>query len=161
LRTTSFSNDPLAVEEHELHAIRLALGAEEKFAELAQVWQKRGIQLGLGVGIEAGYATLGRIGFEGRYDYGALGPVTNLASRLSTHAKAGQILMGQRVFGAVEAAVDAHPFGELDLQGFARPITAYEVRGVRSGGSRSGDEPQTVIPAGSTGRSDQDSQRRE
>ena len=79
-----FFNDPVAVEEHELQAIRLALSAQERVGELAQAWRKRGIELGLGIGIEAGYATLGRIGFEGRYDYGALGPVTNLASRLST-----------------------------------------------------------------------------
>jgi class 3 adenylate cyclase len=129
-----FFNDPLVVEEHELQAVRLALAFRERFAELAQLWRKRGIQLGLGIGIEAGYATLGRIGFEGRYDYGALGPVTNLASRLSTHAGAGQILIGQRVFGAVEEVVDAHPFGELELRGFGRPITAYEVRGLRTRG---------------------------
>jgi len=129
-----FFNDPLVVEEHELQAIRLALAAREQFAELAQLWRKRGIQLGLGIGIEAGYATLGRIGFEGRYDYGALGPVTNLASRLSTHADAGQILIGQRVFGAVEEAVDARPFGELELRGFGRPITAFAVRGLRTPG---------------------------
>lgn len=126
-----FFNDPVAVEEHELQAIRLALSAQERFAELGQAWQKRGIQLGLGVGIEAGYATLGRIGFEGRYDYGALGPVTNLASRLSTHAAAGQILVGQRVHAAVEEVVDAAPVGELELKGFGRPITAYEIRGLR------------------------------
>jgi class 3 adenylate cyclase len=70
-----FFNDPVAVEDHELQAIRLALAAQERFARLAQVWRKRGTELGLGIGIEAGYATLGRIGFEGRYDYGALGPV--------------------------------------------------------------------------------------
>ncbi len=82
-----FFNDPLVVEEHQLQAIRLALAFQKRFAELAQLWRKRGIQLGLGIGIEAGYATLGRIGFEGRYDYGALGPVTNLASRLSPLAR--------------------------------------------------------------------------
>jgi class 3 adenylate cyclase len=129
-----FFNDPLVVEEHQLQAIRLALAFQERFAELAQLWRKRGIQLGLGIGIEAGYATLGRIGFEGRYDYGALGPVTNLASRLSTHAGAGQILIGQRAFGAFEEVVDAQPFGELELRGFGRPITAYEVRGLRTRG---------------------------
>jgi class 3 adenylate cyclase len=127
-----FFNDPLAVEEHELHAIRFALAAQERFAELAQMWRKRGIQLGLGIGIEAGYATLGRIGFEGRYDYGALGPVTNLASRLSTHAAGGQILIGQRVFGAVEELVDVRPFGELELRGFGRAVTTYEVLGLRT-----------------------------
>jgi len=127
-----FFNDPVAVEEHELHAIRFALAAQERFGELAQVWRKRGIQLGLGIGIEAGYATLGRIGFEGRYDYGALGPVTNLASRLSTHAAGGQILIGQRVFGAVEELVDVSPFGELELRGFGRAVTTYEVLGLRT-----------------------------
>jgi adenylate cyclase len=126
-----FFNDPIPVEDHELQAIRLALAAQERFAELARVWRKRGTQLGLGIGIEAGYATLGRIGFEGRYDYGALGPVTNLASRLSTHAAGGQILVGQRAFGAVEERIHAAPVGELELRGFGRPVTAYEVRGLR------------------------------
>jgi adenylate cyclase len=126
-----FFNDPIAVENHELQAIRFALAAQERFAGLARGWQRRGTELGLGIGIEAGYATLGRIGFEGRYDYGALGPVTNMASRLSTHAAAGQILIGRRVFAAVEGAVDAAPVGELELKGFGRPVTAYEIRGLR------------------------------
>jgi class 3 adenylate cyclase len=137
-----FFNDPVAVEEHELQAIGLALAAQERLAELAQGWRKRGIELGLGIGIEAGYATLGRIGFEGRYDYGALGSVTNLASRLSTHAAAGQVLVGQRVFGAVEEDVDASLIGELELKGFGRSISTYEVRGLR-GASHS-------APAGGT-----------
>src|SRR5919201_2129796 len=126
-----FFNDPAEVEEHELQAIRFALRAQEQFDELGRLWRKRGTELGLGVGIEAGYATLGRIGFEGRYDYGALGPVTNLASRLSSQAEGGQTLIGQRVFGAVEEQVEAAPVGELELKGFARPIAAYEVRGLR------------------------------
>ena len=126
-----FFNDPLPLEDHELQAIRLALAAQERFAQLAQRWRKRGTELGLGIGIEAGYATLGRIGFEGRYDCGVLGPVTNLANRLSTRASAGQILIGQRVFAAVEEAVEAAPVGELELKGFGRPIAAYEVRGLR------------------------------
>jgi len=126
-----FFNDPLAVEEHELQAIRLAVAARERFGELAHGWRKRGTELGLGIGIEAGYATLGRIGFEGRNDYGALGPVTNLASRLSTSATDGQILIGQRVFAAVEEAVDSTPVGELELKGFRRAIRAYEVHGLR------------------------------
>jgi class 3 adenylate cyclase len=126
-----FFNDPVPLDEHELQAIRLALAAQARFDELSGRWRKRGTDLGLGVGIEAGYATLGRIGFEGRYDYGALGPVTNLASRLSTNAGAGQILVGPRVFSAVEDAVETAPMGELELKGFARPQTAYEVRGLR------------------------------
>jgi class 3 adenylate cyclase len=126
-----FFNDPLPVANHELQAVRLALAAQERLAQLAESWRKRGTELGLGIGIEAGYATLGRIGFEGRYDYGALGPVTNLASRLSTRAAAGQILIGQRVFAAVEDTVETAPVGNLELKGFGRPVAAYEVRGLR------------------------------
>jgi class 3 adenylate cyclase len=126
-----FFNDPVAVSDHELQAVRFALAAEERFAPLAEGWRKRGTELGLGVGIEAGYATLGRIGFEGRYDYGAVGPVANLASRLSTQAAAGQILIGQRVFAAVEETVETAPAGNLELKGFGRPVPAYEVRGLR------------------------------
>jgi adenylate cyclase len=126
-----FFNDPLPVDEHELQAVRLALAAQVRFAELSCAWRKRGIDLALGIGIEAGYATLGRIGFEGRYDYGALGPAANLASRLSTEASAGQTLIGQHVFAATENAVETAPVGSLDLKGFARPIVAYEVRGLR------------------------------
>ena len=126
-----FFNDPLPVAEHELQAIRLALAAQERFAELAAAWRRRGTELGLGIGIGAGYATLGRIGFEGRYDYGALGSVTNLASRLSTQAARGQILISQRVYAAVEEHVEAEPAGELELKGFGRPVPAYEVRRLR------------------------------
>jgi class 3 adenylate cyclase/putative methionine-R-sulfoxide reductase with GAF domain len=126
-----FFNDPLPVEEHELRAVRLALAGQARFAELASAWRKRGIDLALGIGIEAGYATLGRIGFEGRFDYAALGPATNLASRLSKEASAGQTLIGQRVFAATEEAVETAPVGRLDLKGFGRPVVAYEVRGLR------------------------------
>jgi class 3 adenylate cyclase/putative methionine-R-sulfoxide reductase with GAF domain len=126
-----FFNDPLPVENHELQAVRLGLAAQERFGQLAQAWWKRGTELGLGIGIEAGYATLGRIGFEGRYDYGALGPVTNLASRLSTHAAASEILVGQRVFAAVEEVVETEPAGRLELKGFGRPVAAYRVRALR------------------------------
>jgi class 3 adenylate cyclase len=126
-----FFNDPLPVDEHELQAVRLALAAQARFAELAVAWRKRGIDLALGIGIEAGYATLGRIGFEGRFDYGALGPATNLASRLSTEATGGQTLIGQRVFAATEDAVETAPVGSLALKGLARPVVAYEVRGLR------------------------------
>jgi class 3 adenylate cyclase len=122
-----FFNDPLPLSDHELRAVRLALAAQERFDKLAAAWRRRGIELGLGIGVEAGYATLGRIGFEGRYDYGAVGSVTNLASRLSTRAEGGQILVGPRVFAVVEKEVETATVGELDLQGFARPVVAHEV----------------------------------
>jgi class 3 adenylate cyclase len=137
-----FFNDPLPVEHHELNAVQLAIAAQERFADLAQAWQRRGTELGLGIGIEAGFATLGRIGFEGRYDYGALGPVTNLASRLSTHAAGSQTLIGQRLFAAVEDVVDTAPIGKLDLKGFRQPIAAYEVRGLRE----TPDQPDPPCP---------------
>ena len=108
----------------------LARVSQARFDQLADTWRKRGSDLGLGIGIAAGYATLGRIGFEGRYDYGALGPVTNLASRLSTHAEPGKILISQRVLADVEDVVDADPVGEIELKGFGRPVVAYDVRGL-------------------------------
>jgi class 3 adenylate cyclase len=128
-----FFNDPVEVPGHELEAVRLAVAAQERFEELATVWRKRGTQLALGIGIEAGYATLGRIGFEGRYDYGALGPVTNLASRLSTRAAGGQILVGPRMYAAIENQVEATPIGEIQLKGFGRPIQTYEVLSLPGG----------------------------
>jgi class 3 adenylate cyclase len=126
-----FFNDPLPVEDHELKAIELALAAQRRFEELASSWRKRGHELGLGIGISAGYATLGRIGFEGRYDYGVLGTVTNLASRLSDRAEPGETLISQRVYAAVEEQVDAEPIGDVELKGFGRPVPAFKVLGVK------------------------------
>ena len=126
-----FFNDPLPLEQHELQAIRFSLAAQERFRELAEQWHRRGVELGLGIGITSGYATLGRIGFEGRYDYGAVGPATSLASRLSSEAKAGQTLISQRVHAAVDRDVLTEPIGELTLKGFGRPVAAHEVHGFR------------------------------
>src|SRR5215218_1359868 len=126
-----FFNDPVPVEDHELKAIQLALAAQEQLAELCAAWRKRGIHLDLGIGIASGYATLGRVGFEGRYDYGALGSVTNLAARLTTTAGPGQTLISERVYAALEERIDAEPVGELELKGIARQVVAYAVRGLR------------------------------
>jgi class 3 adenylate cyclase/putative methionine-R-sulfoxide reductase with GAF domain len=126
-----FFNDPVPLPEHELQAIRLALEAQARFDELASGWRRLGTDISLGIGIAAGHATLGRIGFEGRYDYGVLGSVTNMASRLSTSAEPGQILVAQRVFAAAEEKIEARPVGEIELKGFTRPVAAYEVLGLR------------------------------
>lgn len=125
-----FFNDPVPVTDHELEAVRMALAVHERFRALAETWRRRGSELGLGIGIAAGYATLGRIGFEGRYDYGVVGPVANLASRLSTHAARGQTLVSQRVLAEIDDAVDASSVGEIELKGFRDAMVVYEVRGL-------------------------------
>jgi class 3 adenylate cyclase len=120
-------NDPLPLAEPELAAVRMALEMRGEVGKLAAGWKKRGHDLGFGVGIANGYATLGAIGFEGRRDYGAIGPVTNLAARLCGEAKAGQVLIAQRVFGKIEEKLETEHVGELTLKGFSRAIPAYNV----------------------------------
>jgi class 3 adenylate cyclase len=124
-------NDPMPVAEHELAAIRMALEMRAEVGKLAAGWRKRGHDLGFGVGIANGYATLGAIGFEGRRDYGAIGPVTNLAARLCGEAAADQVLVSQRVFGKVEDRVEAEHVGELTLKGFARAVRTHNVLGLK------------------------------
>jgi class 3 adenylate cyclase len=122
-----FFNDPVPVENHERAATRLAVAMQDGASRLAAGWRKRGYELGLGIGIATGYATLGRIGFEGRYDYGAVGNVVIVASRLSMEAKPGQILVTQRVHAALADEVRTVPLGSLDLKGLTRPVPTYEV----------------------------------
>jgi class 3 adenylate cyclase/CheY-like chemotaxis protein len=122
-----FFNDPLPCADPAARAVRMAVAMRERAGELAAMWRKRGHELGFGVGIALGYATLGRIGFEGRFDYGAIGTVTNLASRLCDEAKGGQILISQRVYAAVEELMEAEPVGELTLKGLHRPVAVYNV----------------------------------
>ena len=94
-------------------------------------WRKRGHQLGFGIGIAQGYATLGVIGFEERIHYAAIGTVANLASRLCDQARGGQILISQRVYAAVEELVEAEPAGELLLKGFHKPVPTFNVVGLK------------------------------
>ena len=125
-----FFNDPQLVPEHQLAAVRTACEMRERFGVLSTAWRKRGYELGLGIGIAAGFATLGRIGFEGRYDYAAIGNAVILASRLSSAAAAGQILVSQRVFATIEEAVEAEAVPGLELKGFSHAQTAYAVASV-------------------------------
>jgi class 3 adenylate cyclase len=123
----AFFNDPAVIDEHELAAMRTAVALRERFATLAADWRKRGYDLGLGIGIATGYATLGRIGFESRYDYGAIGNAVILAQRLSDAAGPGEILVSQRAHAAVDEQFTTEPVPELQLKGFSRPVVAMRL----------------------------------
>lgn len=125
-----FFNDPLPCDDAAERAVSMAVAMRDRVADLAAGWSRRGNDLGFGVGIAQGFATLGRIGFEGRFDYAAIGSVTNLAARLCAEAGPGQILVAQRVFSAAEGVASGNPVGELKLRGFSRPIRAFEVTGI-------------------------------
>ena len=145
-----FFNDPVPVADHEARAVRLAVAMRERFEALRGPWRKRGYELGFGVGVAVGHATLGRIGFEGRYDYGAIGMVVILASRLSAEAHDGQILLSQRAYAAVEDLVVGEPVGELSLKGFTRPVPAHNVlalRGDAAGAGPAASAPGSAAPA--------------
>jgi class 3 adenylate cyclase/CheY-like chemotaxis protein len=122
-----FFNDPVPVPDPAARAVRMAASMRDRVASLTEAWRKRGFDLDFGIGIAQGYATIGAIGFEGRWDYGAIGTVTNLASRLCGEAKPGQILVSQRVAGGVEGVATVEPVGELALKGFQRPVKAFNM----------------------------------
>jgi adenylate cyclase len=122
-----FFNDPVPCPDPAARAVRMAVAMRQRVGDLTEIWRKRGHQLDFGVGIAQGYATLGKIGFEGRFDYAAIGTVTNLAARLCGEAAGGQILISQRVYAAVEALAMAEPVGELSLKGFVKPVPAYSI----------------------------------
>ena len=122
-----FFNDPLPVPNPAERAILMALAMRERVKDLTVKWRKLGYELDFGVGIAQGYATIGAIGFEGRWEYGAIGSVPNLAARLCGEAKPGEILVSQRLLGSVDELVEAAPAGELSLKGFHRPIAAHNI----------------------------------
>ncbi len=122
-----FFNDPVPQDDHVARAVRMAVAMRDRFGPLAAQWRKRGYELGFGAGIAVGYATLGRIGFEGRHDYGAIGNVVIMASRLSSKAEANQILLSQRALAMVEDLVEAEQMVELELKGMSRPVPAANV----------------------------------
>ena len=110
----------------------MALAIRERIGRMSDDWKKRGYELSLGIGIAQGYATIGAIGFEARWDYSAIGTVTNLAARLCGEAAGDQVLISQRVFGGVEAFVEVEPRQVLNLKGFHRPIVSYSIRGLKA-----------------------------
>jgi adenylate cyclase len=122
-----FFNDPFPCDDPTGLAVRLALDLRDRMAELSIGWKRQGWEVDFGVGIAYGYATLGVMGFEGRQDYGVIGTVVNLASRLCDEAQPGQILISQRAYTLVEDRISAEELPELTLKGFRRPIAAYAI----------------------------------
>jgi class 3 adenylate cyclase len=121
-------NDPIPCPDPAVRAVRMAVAMRERMTELSLSWGKLGHDLGFGVGIAQGFATLGKIGFEGRFDYAAVGAVVNLAARLCAEANSGQILVSQRVFSALEGIAEAQSCGEFSAKGFSRSVPVYDVR---------------------------------
>jgi len=124
-------NDPVPVDNPALQAVRMALDMRSALGALIEKWRRLGHELGFGIGIAHGYATLGTIGFEGRFDYAAIGTVSNVASRLCDEAKPGQILISPRVLMAVEDEVAVESIGDFALKGISRPLAAYNVVGAK------------------------------
>ena len=128
-----FFNDPVACADGPARAVRMAVEMRDRIADIALGWRRHGHVLGFGVGIAQGYATLGRVGFEGRYDYAAIGTVTNLAARLCDAASDGQILVTERVLAQVDGFVGVEEIEEITLKGFSRPVTLHNVLSIDSG----------------------------
>ena len=126
-------NDPVPVENPALQAVLMALEVREAIGSLTEAWRRLGHDIGFGIGIAHGFATLGTIGFEGRFDYAAIGTVSNVASRLCDEAKPGQILISPRVQVKVEGAIKVEPVGEFELKGIRRPLAAYNVISANAG----------------------------
>jgi class 3 adenylate cyclase len=127
-----FFNDPVPMDKPAESALRMALAMRDAFPPIGEEWRKRGYDLGLGCGVAQGYATLGAIGFEGRWDYAAIGNVTNLAARLCSEAAAGQVLVDRKIMARVEGQVEAEPVGPLNLKGIAQPVPAFSVKSFRT-----------------------------
>jgi len=122
-----FFNDPVPVPDPAPRAARMVLEMQREMVLLAAGWKKRGYDLLMGAGIAQGFATIGGIGFPGRIDYGAIGNVTNLAARLCGEARGGEVLLSQRVMGALDESFRSEPAGELSLKGFQRPVPAFRL----------------------------------
>ena len=127
-----FFNDPVRCDDGPARAIRMSVAMRTRVRGLAESWARQGHDLALGIGIAQGFATLGRIGFDGRYDYAAIGSVTNLASRLCDEAEPWQILVTERVFTAAGPLAVGEDAGTRELRGFSRSVHAFDVKGIDS-----------------------------
>jgi adenylate cyclase len=135
-----FFNDPVPVSDPTGQAVRMALSMIARGRALTNKWRQLGHELDLGIGIAQGFATIGAIGFEGRWDYGAIGTVTNLAARLCDEAKGGQILVSKRVYAAVADSVIGEPVGDLNVRGFLKPVPAFNLLSLRGASNLTAEE---------------------
>ncbi len=127
----AFFNDPLPCPDPAARAVRMAVAMQQNVGKLIDIWRKRGIDLGLGIGISSGYATLGHIGSEEQFHYTAIGPVVNLASRLCDEAQSGQILITESVYAEVDELAETERIGEFSLKGFPKPVPILKVVGLK------------------------------
>jgi len=126
-----FFSDPLPIDRPAERAVRMALALQDAFTPISEAWEKLGHNVGLGVGIAQGEATLGVIGFEERWEYAAIGNVPNLAARLCGHARAGEIILDAQTETAVEPLVETEQIGPLELRGFLQPVAAFRLKSIR------------------------------
>ena len=126
-----YFNDPVLQPDHVERALRMTVDMRSRAAQLKTSWDKRGYNLGFGIGMAQGFATIGTIGFEGRWHYGLIGTVVNLAARLCAEAQSGHILIPQRFLGRIEHLVEAEKIGDLTLKGIAHPVSVFNVSGLK------------------------------
>jgi adenylate cyclase len=126
-----FFNDPIPCDDAAERAVRMALGIRDAVIRLAESWRRRGHELAVGLGIAQNYATLGRIGFEGRFDYAAIGSVTNLAARLCSDAGPWQVLVTDRVLASTEHVVVAEMVGDIQPKGFSKTVRVHKISGLK------------------------------
>ncbi|MGB2940080.1 MAG: adenylate/guanylate cyclase domain-containing protein [Candidatus Dormiibacterota bacterium] len=132
----AYFNDPLPIDDPAGHAAETALELRSRLDDMTDEWRGRGYDLGYGIGISMGYATLGVIGFEGRQEYGPVGTVANLASRLCGRADSGQVLMDQRTFSRIAKHFQAEELAPMEIKGFAQPVAVVSVLGATTGAER-------------------------
>jgi adenylate cyclase len=127
-----FFNDPVPCPDPAERAVAMAMAMRDHMTALGADWRRQGYHLGFGVGVTLGHATLGRLGFEGRFEYEPNGRVVNLAARLCERAESGQILVTQRVHAVVDALITVEHIGDLTLKGFSQPVPAFNIVAARS-----------------------------
>jgi adenylate cyclase len=126
-----FFNDPIQCDDPAERAVRMALEIRDAVRKLAEGWQRRGYDLAVGIGIAQNHATLGRIGFEGRFDYAAIGSVTNLAARLCSDAGPWQVLVTDRVLAGTEHVAVAEMVGDVQPKGFSRSVRVHNISALK------------------------------